>query len=125
MERIEKWAKKYPGDVRFVSCDDDYHASGMLVLIEHRARASYMGTTAVFVPQCTGEPPVRFFLYPRHTDRLIAALQKVRKAAIVTESRESAREQADMKWWNSRVAAPKRRRPQTARPKKVPRATSA
>lgn len=48
----------------------------------------YMGTTAVVIPQCTGEKPLEFFLYPCDRDELIAALVSIRAAARPFAKRE-------------------------------------
>jgi hypothetical protein len=77
IEKVEKWATKFPRDVRIVGVDDDYFTSSCLVLIEHQTEHHYMGTTAVFIPQCTGEPPTRFFLYPDRRNQLRSALQAI------------------------------------------------
>lgn len=76
MRKVEKWAKKWPNDVQIVQCDDNVHASSDLILIKHRAlkTGKYFGTSIVFIPQCTGENPIKFFLYPSRHDELIKAL---------------------------------------------------
>lgn len=76
---VERWAKKYPKHVSVIGCDDDYHSSSVLVLIEHRTEHYYHGTTVVFIPQCAGHKPVRFFLYENHLDNLIKTLVNIRK----------------------------------------------
>lgn len=80
-DAVEVWAKKYPNDVRMVRCDDSFHSTSDLVLIEHKSKNYYMGTTAVYIPQCSGEDPIEFFLYPSHTNQLIKALQEIKRAA--------------------------------------------
>lgn len=102
MERAEKWAKKFPGDVRIVGCDDSVHASSSLVLIEHRANTDYMGTTVVYVPQCTGESPIEFFLYPSHRSSLLKALHEIAKEAAPREKKERKAAFERSAWWNSR-----------------------
>jgi len=84
MVRVEKWAKKYKNDVTIVRCDDNYHAGSKMVLIQHRKQhnAEYMGTSIVFIPQCTGENPSRIFLYPDHHDSLIKALKEIKRRNI-------------------------------------------
>lgn len=84
MAKVEKWATKYKDDVTIVRCDDDSHAGSILALIQHRKQhdGMYMGTTAVFIPQCTGEDPTRFFLYPGHHDNLIKALKDIKSRNI-------------------------------------------
>jgi hypothetical protein len=94
MQRVAKWAVKYPDDVRITSCDDNHFSSSDLVLIEHKTRDRYMGTTVVYVPQCSGEQPIDFFLYPSHRHALIKTLQAIGKVAAVVERRERAVERA-------------------------------
>lgn len=60
-----------------MGCDDTYFASSNLVLIEHASKTEYMGTTVVFIPQCTGEDPVEFFLYPGHRECLVKFLKSL------------------------------------------------
>lgn len=86
--RIDRWALKYPQDVRTVRVDDSYHAGSNLYLIEHKEKDRYMGTTVVFVPQCSGETPITFFLYPSHRAGLLRALQGIAKVAKVVQRRE-------------------------------------
>jgi hypothetical protein len=81
MGRVEKWAEKYPKDVRIAAIDDSYFASSYLVLIEHRTKRSYMGTTAVVIPQCSGEDPLEFFMYPGHQKSLLGALTSIATAS--------------------------------------------
>jgi hypothetical protein len=88
MVRVEKWAKRYPKDVRIVGIDDSYFASSILVLIEHKTARTYMGTTVVVIPQCTGESPLEFFLYPDHRRGLLGALLGIGAAARPIERRE-------------------------------------
>jgi hypothetical protein len=77
MKAIEQWAKRYPTEVQILSCDDSFYAGSMLVLIEHRSVIDYMGTTVVYVPQCTGEQPIEFFLYPERKELLIQGLKNL------------------------------------------------
>lgn len=78
MNAIETWAKHYPRDVYVVPCDDNFFASSTLTFIEHRAlNGDYMGTTVLYIPQCTGEKPIQFFLYPRHQKELLTIIQKL------------------------------------------------
>lgn len=65
MQRIDKWRQKNP-EVMSVTVDDDYHAGSRLIFIPHEDDYTYMGCTVVYIPQCTGEDPIRFFLYPCH-----------------------------------------------------------
>ena len=79
MCKIRKFVKKYPQDIRILRCDDDYHAGSILVTILHRSKYDFMGTTVIFVPQCTGESPIRFFLYPGHDTDMIKELTRITK----------------------------------------------
>lgn len=103
MKRVEKWAKKYPSEVHIVGVDDDVFASSVLVLIEARTHDSYMGTSVIYIPQCTGEKPIRFFLYPCHRAGLITALKEIAKEEVPRRKREKVVERERTKWWNSRV----------------------
>lgn len=98
--KVERWAKKYPDDVRLVSVDDSHFAGSLLVLIEHRTKTQYMGTSAIIIPQCTGEAPIQFFLYPGHRRELMRALASIEKVAVPVQAREKAarlRDQAQSK----------------------------
>ena len=101
MVAVERWQKRHLKDVRIVGVDDSYFASSYLVLVEHKTARQYMGTTVVVVPQCTGEDPLEFFLYPSHRKGLIEALLGIRAAAWPIEKRERrdelARERATRK----------------------------
>jgi hypothetical protein len=88
MVRVEKWARKHPHEVRCLSIDDSAFASSTLLLVEHRHTREYMGTTAVVIPQCTGEKPIEFFMYPSHRDEIIAALVSIRAAARTPTKRQ-------------------------------------
>jgi hypothetical protein len=90
MTRVDKWAEKYPKDVKLCHCDDDYFSNAELVLIEHKSQAQYMGTTVVYIPQCTGEQPIQFFLYPDDRRQLIKTLQAIDAVAErVTKKEET------------------------------------
>lgn len=101
-KRVEKWATKWPSDVRVVRCDDGVFAGSNLVLIEHRAADAYMGTTVVYIPQCTGEPPTDFFLYPSHRAGLLAALREIEREAAPRQKRQRRVAAERSKWWSSR-----------------------
>lgn len=64
MEKVDKWAKKFPTEVHLSHIDDDFHANSLAVFISHRTPKRYMGVSVVIIPQCTGEKPMTFFLYP-------------------------------------------------------------
>lgn len=72
---VQEWAKQYPNDVRIVRVDDAAHCGSDLIFISHKCRYQFMGTSVVFIPQCTGEQATTFFLYPSHIDDLMLALR--------------------------------------------------
>ncbi len=81
IKSIERFAKKYP-QIKQVGVDDDYNAGSGLFLIPHETKSEYWGTSVVYVPQCTGEEAIRFFLYPGHLNKLTEELQKIQKRTI-------------------------------------------
>lgn len=80
MERVAKFAKKHP-EVKITGCDDSYHAGSDIVLVPHidslakDKRDRYWGTTVIVIPQCDGQYPCEFFLYPGHKKDLLKALR--------------------------------------------------
>jgi len=70
MKRVRSWVNQNP-TAQISSCDDDVYAGSMLVLIPHHNKASWHGITVIYIPQCTGEKPTRFFLYPHHQFQLM------------------------------------------------------
>jgi hypothetical protein len=50
-----------------------------LVLIKHRSRKDWHGVTAIVIPQCSGDDPLAFFMYPGHQKGIIKALGEIRK----------------------------------------------
>lgn len=105
-DKVIRWAKKFPKDVKIVGCDDSYFSCSDLVLIEHRTARKYMGTSVVFIPQCSGDPPAQFFLYPGHLDDLINALKTIKKEAALRKRLETADSKANGHWWNARAPEP-------------------
>ena len=78
MKRVERFAQKNP-TIRIASVDDSYFSGSMIVFIPHECKEEYWGTTAVLIPQCSGEPPTEFFLYPGHVRGLIEVLEGLDK----------------------------------------------
>jgi len=77
--KLDQLSEKYPDHIQHISCDDSHHCSSDLIMIEHATmpkadRPKYMGTTVLYIPQCTGEQPIQFFLYPGHKMALMKAL---------------------------------------------------
>ena len=82
---VEKWAKKYP-EVQIVGVDDNHHASSSLVLVPHfdKRRHDYWGTTVVYIPQCSGEDAIDFFLYPGHLEGLVEGFKALQLFSLKT-----------------------------------------
>jgi len=78
MERVERFAKKHP-TVKIAHVDDSYFSSSYIAFFPHECKDEYWGTTALLIPQCSGEPATAFFLYPGHVDGLIKVLQEIQK----------------------------------------------
>jgi len=77
IERIERWMKKWPGRVENYRCDDSYHASSDIYVFHHELRDYYWGTTFVYVPQCSGDPPAEWFFYDNHAKAFLKLLKSV------------------------------------------------
>lgn len=97
IEALEEYTAKHP-QIRTVRVDDSHFSNSDLLLIPHcydskRLGCSYMGTTAVFVAQCAGDPPVEFFLYPGHLRHLIETLQEIEKEqnALAAKARKQGK----------------------------------
>lgn len=71
IEAIEKYTQENP-EIKIVPCDDDIHASSIIVLIPHPK----MGISFMFVPQLTNVTN-RLFLYGAHWEMLIKELNKM------------------------------------------------
>jgi predicted RNA-binding Zn-ribbon protein involved in translation (DUF1610 family) len=83
MEAVEKWAKKYP-EVQIVAVDDNHHSSSALVLVPHfdKREKDYWGTTLVYIPQCSGEDAIDFFMYPSHLEGFMDGFKAMRLFAL-------------------------------------------
>ena len=79
MQKMERFMKRFPQVVE-VGVDDDYFASSSLYFIPHSTKTDYMGTSVVYIPQCTGEDPIAFFLYEGHAKNLADVLKTLLRA---------------------------------------------
>ena len=91
-----EWAKKHPKRFFVAGVDDAHFCSSDLLFFTHEVPAligkssateygeddGWMGISVEYVPQCTGEKPARFFLYPGHVDGLIDTLVALRKKSL-------------------------------------------
>lgn len=110
MQAARRFAKKHGenGSIQIVGVDDDHYAGSSVVLITHEGvesvgdfRASrrapvWHGVSVEFIPQCTGEKAIRFFLYPGHLDDLLDVLKQLKRRmqkypAVRSEMRASAK----------------------------------
>jgi len=78
MEWMQCFSKRNPAVLR-VGVDDDCHAGSDVYLIPHESRYELWGVTVLYIPQCTGEKPIRFFLYPNHLRAMMKALEVMAK----------------------------------------------
>lgn len=81
IKQVHKYVETHP-EIKIVNCDDAVFASSLLVLIPHSTKKDYMGTTVLFIPQCTGEEATQMFLYPDHEKNLVASLTKMRSKYV-------------------------------------------
>lgn len=83
MKVAERWEKKYPDRIQIVGVDDDYFASSYLVFLSREEQGKkWMGVSVYFIPQCTGGPVTRLFLYPGHVEALLSALRSIHKRSL-------------------------------------------
>jgi len=75
-ERIEEYAKTHKDEIVIIYCDDNYYTLSILVLIPHKSKKEYWGTTVIFVPQCSGIRNELFLCADSHVD-LYQALDKM------------------------------------------------
>lgn len=77
MTDIRNYIMKHK-EIKMVAVDDDVFSGSQLLLIPHETKNKFMGTTVMFVPQCTTTQNV-FFLYPDAVDNLIKELREIQK----------------------------------------------
>ena len=81
MEWMEKYAKKHK-EILYCHCDDDVFSNSDVWLVPHfcgkkSLGRSWMGVTILYIPQCTGERPTNFFLYPGDDQKMSKALAQM------------------------------------------------
>jgi hypothetical protein len=76
IKKIEKHVEKVP-TMEVVRCDDGHHAGSRILVVHHELPDYYWGTSFLYVPQCTGEPPVEFFFYENHAQGFLAVMKKI------------------------------------------------
>lgn len=73
MERIEKYVKRSCPEIKIVYCDDDMHATSIILLIPHPSH----GITMMFIPQLIGIQN-QLFLYGNHHKELMRVLEEMK-----------------------------------------------
>lgn len=73
MKRVDEFVKQYPS-VKVTRVDDHVFAGSYLVFVPVKD----MGHYVYYIPQCTGEQPVKFFMYPGHLKSLKKILKQVK-----------------------------------------------
>lgn len=101
MQRIERWAKRYPDRVHLAETDDSHHMSSFLCIIECATKDKWMGLTVYSIPQ-NGVELDEFFLYPCDHTPLVKLLKELERKARRTKQREWANER---KFWRAMHAA--------------------
>lgn len=76
IRKAEAWVDRTRG-VYNVGLDDDMATSSALIVVPHEDRKTYHGATFMFIPQCTGEKPIRFFMYDHSVVQLMKVLKKL------------------------------------------------
>lgn len=74
---FKRFSRQYPKDVVICRCDDSMHMGSQLVLIHHQCKYGFMGTS-VFILTQAERTPMKFFLYPGHSQQLIKELSKTK-----------------------------------------------
>ena len=77
IQLMNEFCEMHPEIVR-VHVDDDYHCNSWIYLIPHESDNRYMGSTALFIPQCCGVIN-RFFLYPNDHRQMINAMRELER----------------------------------------------
>ena len=99
MKRVQNYTEEHPS-IKVVGCDDDYHASSDLVLVPHESDYEWMGLSVQYIPQCTGEKSIRFFLYPSNLDKFIKTLKHYQKCQRKRRHKNKERDKLERKVWN-------------------------
>jgi hypothetical protein len=113
---MDRLAAKNPKRVLTVGVDDSHYSSSSLTFVTHEAASDggdpfnprqksepvWHGVSVYYIPQCTGEDPIQFFLYPRDLDGVLKALQTLKKRMLTfpkvrREQRQSAQHRREKK----------------------------
>lgn len=73
MTRVARFANKHP-EISIARVDDDHFCGSDMVFIPHQDEHQLWGITVLYIPQCTGEKPIKFFMYPGHVKGILQAL---------------------------------------------------
>lgn len=83
MQAMRKFAKGHP-EIQHAGVDDSSFSGSDIWLIPHyidskKFGREYMGTTLLYIPQCSGEAPIEMFMYPAHLEGVLKALKAAQK----------------------------------------------
>lgn len=82
MKWMERYAKRHP-EIVYCHCDDSCFSNSAVWLVPHfsdgKLGREWMGVSALYIPQCTDERPISFFLYPGDDHGLVVGLRKMIK----------------------------------------------
>lgn len=89
MELAEQIAKQYPEHVHIANIDDSVHSNSLLMFVEHRCDKYYNGTSVFVIPQCSGEKPLRFFMYEEQLKSVLNCFAKIQRHPLPNDPYEA------------------------------------
>jgi hypothetical protein len=78
IDKMDRFVKKHPSIIA-TGVDDDHFCNSAVYYIPHENESEIWGVTVLYIPQCTGEKPISFFLYPDHLRGQIYAINEIAK----------------------------------------------
>lgn len=79
MCELDEFCAEFPDHTHVARIDDSYHSGSRLLFIEQRNEKEYWGTSVVVIPQCSGEAPLSFFMYPNHFQSVLQAMAAIQR----------------------------------------------
>jgi hypothetical protein len=76
IKRIERYIESV-SSMELLRCDDSVHAGSRILVVHHELPDYYWGTSFLYIPQCTGEPPTEFFFYDNHARGFLSVMKKI------------------------------------------------
>ncbi|MGB5923638.1 MAG: hypothetical protein WBG24_02285 [Syntrophobacteria bacterium] len=77
IQLMDDFCKDHPEIIK-VQVDDSHHCHSYVYIIPHERDDYYMGSTALFIPQC-GNHTNQFFLFPKNHRQMISALRELER----------------------------------------------